>query len=365
MSIWRESDPSNLSEIAMKDAVGGRTYPDTLSHRNKDVTRITHALPGILKIECRHNTKDTLVLTGGMHGDEKAGIVILDRLIHEIREGKIPVRRNLLLMYGNLEAMKANGGKGLRCVEPEVGATSNLNRCFNRGHFAEPRCYAERRANQLTRCAEATLRGHTVEAIDIHQSFGVPTLSDIRLNGDRTEYTYAMLYPLELKKTLRWVYDNFSDIVAGGVLNDMNKTHYTWAGYMAQEFGAHAATFEQGTIGHTDHVTFTPQLYDNLVRSVGGNGRLKSPEGFDVWRCVRGITRTSEDFTFLDKNGKSLDRAPQDFVPLSYATIAQDREIAHVLEEGERLLFANAGVPVGDRAAEVIQLFKTELVPQP
>ena len=365
MSIWRTNDPGRFSAVAMSDIDGNGTYPNELPHRNPDIEHISHMLPGILNVRSRHDDGTTLVLTGGMHGDEKAGIVILDRLVHELCEGEVPVKRNLLLMYGNLRAMQAEGGKGLRCIESEVGATSNLNRCFNYGTFEHPKCYAERRANQMVECAEAVLQGRRVEAIDIHQSFGVPTLADIRQGGDRTEYTYAMLYPRDISDTLSWVHHYFSDIVAGAVLNNMSKVHRTWAGYMASRFGAHTATFEQGTIGHTDHVTFTPQLYDNLVLSVGGEGRLQNPQGFDVWKCQRGIIRTSENFTFLDAAGQPLQRAPQDFVSISYRTVARDGTTAHMIDEDERLLFANAEVPIGDRAAEIIARMKTDLVPSP
>lgn len=368
MGIWHIDDPGSISAIAMRDVEGRGEYPNELHHSNKDVARIEHVAPGIVEIESHYGGNTCFVLTGGIHGDEKAGVVILDRLIHGILGGDIPVKRNLLLMYGNLAAMKANGGKGLRCIEPEVGATSNLNRCFKRGKFKSPQCYSEMRANQMMTHAESVLRGCEVEAIDVHQSFAVPTLDNVRLNGDRTEYTYAMLYPHDVEATLLWIYHYFSDIVAGGVLNDMTAVHNTWAGYMAAEFGAHAATFEQGTIGHTDHVTFTPQLFDNFRRSIAGEGRLQNPEGFDVWRCVRGIFRKSDDFAFLDSEGNPLERAPLDFTPLGHPAIARDAGTIHEVlpgKDGERLIFANPEVPIGDRAAQVIARLETETVPRP
>ncbi|KND51984.1 MAG: Succinylglutamate desuccinylase [Parcubacteria bacterium C7867-001] len=366
MTRWHIDDPQNLSARAMRDPEGTKErYPSTLEHRNPDILRMTLRGPGIIEVESRHGDDDLFVITGGIHGDEKAGIVILDRLVHNILNGSIPVRRNLLLMYGNLAAMAANDGRGVRCIEPEVGVTANLNRCFNRGLFNEARCYAERRANNLMHAAHIA-SGCRVEAIDIHQSFAVPVLSTVRPTGDRTEYTYAMLYPhTNVDETLKWIFEHYSDIVAGAVLNDMRVTHTTWAGYMAAEYHAHAATFEQGTIGHLDHVTFTPQLYENLARAVGGNTLLAEPEGFDVWQCIKPIVRNSDEFSFLDENGAPVTNAPLDFVPLRCSIVARDGETLYALEPGQRLLFANAAVPLGDRAAQIIAPFETSVVPRP
>lgn len=355
MSIWLSPlRRENFSNIAMSDVRGERrSYPQPVKHLNTSVARMTMIRPGIIEVESRHGGNDVLVISGGIHGDEKAGIVILDRLLFDIVTGDLPVHQNLLLLYGNLEAMQVNDGRGARCVEPEIGVTANLNRCFNRGKFNNPRCYAEWRANEMMD-AVSTLHGMRVEAIDIHQSFDVPTLERLRDDDDRTEYTYAMLYPHDESTTLSWVLMRFSDIVAGAVLNDMSVTHHTWAGFMATEYGANAATFEQGTIGHVDHVTFTPQLLDNLRRSVRGQDHATYRQGFDVWRCVRGIVRETSAFTFLDADGTPAKRAPSDFVPIGHTTIARDADTIHEIEPDHRLLFANAGIPIGDRAAQVI-----------
>ena len=37
-----------------------------------------------------------------------------------------------------------------------------------------------------------------------------------------------MLYPDNTKKALNWIYERYSDIVAGAVLNNMNKKHTTF-----------------------------------------------------------------------------------------------------------------------------------------
>lgn len=361
-------DPNTISEIAMRDEGGNNSdYPLTLAYRNDSVVRISHVCPGIVEVESRHGGGDLLILTGGIHGNEKAGVLILDRLIRDICDGVLPVQRHVLLMYGNLRAMRANEYRGARCVEPDVGITANLNRCFSGDLFLSPQCYAEYRANQMMQAVRRAVPANgRIEAVDIHQSFAVPRLCDVRDTTDRTEYTYAIVYPVKSEdQTLQWVHDYYSDIVAGAVLNDATLRHHTFAGFLAAEYGADAATFEQGTIGFTDHVTFTPQLCDNLGRSIRKAGPLSEPLGFDVWRCVRSITRLSDQFTFLDKHGNPTDREPLDFTLLGYPVIARDGEREYLLDFEERLLFASSNVPVGDRAAQVIQRVLTEVVPPP
>lgn len=356
MAVWLPRDrPENHSNIAMSDVDGmRRSYPEIIETANDYVRSIEMIAPGIIKVEPHFASNEYLVLSGGVHGDEKAGVVILDRLLYDIIIGDLPVQgKNILFLYGNLEAMQVNDGHGARCVQPEVGVNSNLNRCFNRGRFEKTRCYAERRANEMMD-AIAGLGNANIEAIDIHQSFDVPTLEQLRGDEDRTEYTYAMLYPKTEQSSLAWIYMCYSDIVAGAVLNDMDQTHHTWAGYLATQHGANAATFEQGTIGRVDHLTFSPQLLDNLRRHIRGEVRAMYRQGCDVWRCVRSIARNTKDFMFLDSRGNPLTKAPSDFMSLGYSVVARDGDITHQLTSEERLLFANATVPLGDRAAQVI-----------
>lgn len=368
--FWKPGDIARMSELVLNDVdFGGEDYPKQIETKNDNLARMMHPVPGILEIQSIYEDEPPLIITGGIHGDEKAGVVVIDRLVRDIIVGEIPVRRHVLLMFGNLQAMKANGFEGARCIESEAGELSNLNRCFGRGVFSNPKCYAQRRANEMTRAVERFVNSYGCpEAIDIHQSFSVPSLYDVREGvADRSDYTYAMLYPIgnDVQGALSWIHKGYSDIVAGVVLNDMTLSHHTFAGYMACVHGAHAATFEQGSIGFVDYDTFTPQLEENLARKIAGEVKLEATQGFDVWRCVRGFKKESNDFRFIDANGRIAQSAPVDFLPLHEGTVARDGEAVHDLSRDERLLFANPDVPIGDRAAVVIERFETELVPTP
>lgn len=363
---FNESDPDRLSELSINEVDQNiSNFPKQLPFTNDFVSSITAPVAGVISIKCKPVTPlitRPLVLSGGIHGDERAGVVILDKLAKDIMSGDLSVFRDVVLIYGNLRAMSENGGNGVRCVEEEVGVTANLNRCFGNSLFGNPQCYAEYRANQIMKFLhEVDMRNF--EAIDIHQSFKVPYVSEVRGKIDRTEYTYAMLYPHDIDDTLKWIHESYSDIVAGAVINDMSIHHNTFAGYMAREFGASSATFEQGTIGNVDWATFTPQLFENLCQKVSGVNIIDKPLGFDTWEYVNSIIRRDDDFAFLDASGNDLDGAPTDFIPIGYKCIARNGDERHHINDGERLLFGNAKVPIGDRAAAIIREYKTSVVP--
>lgn len=371
MEVWNPTERDRVSHGVLLDAdFGYEEYPKELdSKNNKDIIRFSHHVPGIFEIQGDDTGLRPMIIVGGIHGDEKAGITILDRIIGGLLSGEIRVRRNLLLMYGNLQAMKGNNFKGMRCIESEFGEVSNLNRCFGRDiSWHNTICYAQRRAYEMMNAVEQFVSCYGVpDVIDIHQSFAVPTLEAVRGGApDRSDYTYAVSYPIDNDHTsaLSWFYESYSDIVAGVVLADMSKTQYTFAGYMASTFGSRAATFEQGTIGYIDYDSFVPQLTENLIRKIGGEEKIDSPEGFDVWRCLRGIIKTSKDFRFVDSSGCKQE-APCDFLPLHEGVIAHDGDVLYELGERERLLFANSDVPIGDRAAAVIERVKSDLIPTP
>ena len=368
MQTWELKNADGMARRVLANLSSNVGFPaDMGNYGNPSITRMTQVAPGIFEV-CRSLDTDhePYIIVGGIHGDEKAGIAILDHLIAELPKAR--VRRNLLLIYGNLMAMREADFKGVRCTETEVGEHANLNRCFGHGHFARPSCYSQRRANEIMAAVENFVSAYgTPTVIDIHQSFAVPTLEEVRGGAaDRSDYTYAIAYPNSGEvDTLTWFYKNYSDIVAAVVLNGADASHHTFAGYMARHFGARAATFEQGTIGYVDYETFVPQLTDNLLRKIQGETKLDQPEGFDVWRCDRGIRKQSSDFHFIGPMGEKMDKAPVDFLPLHTGVVAVDGDLKHYLSEDERLLFANSEVPLGDRAAAVVSRVRNSIIPSP
>lgn len=162
LNLNKEKD-NQFSDISIKEESVKEEYPKKLVFNNLTVDSIIAPVPGVLKIDSKKKSKKTLVFSGGMHGSEKAGIEILDKIIKNIVSGSLKVNKNILLIYGNLRAMFKN----VRLIEPEFGVISNLNRCFNQGIFNNPKSYAQERANAIMSVTEKLKPGF-IEVIDIH-----------------------------------------------------------------------------------------------------------------------------------------------------------------------------------------------------
>lgn len=354
-SITRTLDlkNGNFSDIAIKEEALSNEYPKIVACKNNSVAKIISPIPGLLEIESKKGTSDTLVFCCGIHGDEKAGIIINDKLIGEIVSGCLEVNHNIVFIYGNLQAMAANEGKGSRYIEPELGYLSNLNRCFNSG--GHNKSYAQKRAANIMESL-SILKNCKVKGIDIHQGFRTPSTGEVRGNKDGTFYTYAMLHTDDRAITLKWIHNEYSDIVTGTVLCNLQQPDSTFASYLARTYNAFSATFEMGTIGYIDVSTYTPQLLDNIRSKITGVTFLKTTESFDLWEQVGSIRKKTDDFSFLDENGEKMNSWPPDFIQLPYTKIAQDGDKSITLNNDERLLFANHTVPIGDRAAVIVKL---------
>lgn len=357
MKILSLPDSADLSLISIEEEKKGEKYPKRLSFENPTVASITLSAPGVIEIESREGGDKTRVISGGIHGDEKAGPVIIDDIMQEIVTGKLNVCENLLLIYGNLQAMDVNDGKGARCVEPELGIISNLNRCFNQGIFANPENYAQARANQITEATERLVKG-CIEGVEIHQSYDVPTVGEVRGGNDKSQYNFGMLFPTEsLAKTTEWIRKNFSDIIAGGVITShMDQDQKTFAGYLAQGMDSPAVTLEQGTIGSTGPETFTPQLGENLKRKISGEKEISNPQNYDLWEASDVIIH-KPGFSWHDKDGQKTKNSPRDFMPTHEGLISSDGEgNKHNVKKGEVILFGGTteNIPQNDHIGEIL-----------
>ena len=62
----------------------------------------------------------TVIIMAGIHGNEKAGVIAANQVVHKIRENSVPFEGNLYLILGNINALK----KGIRYE------SSDLNRIW-------------------------------------------------------------------------------------------------------------------------------------------------------------------------------------------------------------------------------------------
>lgn len=121
------------------------TTPKIIQHKNSSIANITMSAPGIWEIESRHGNTNTEVISAGIHGNEMAGVYQMNRLLNDIFTGKLEVKKNLLIIIGNLMTLGISRG-GNTCGDER----DNLNRLFNQGIWSNPKNYEMQRANQIT-----------------------------------------------------------------------------------------------------------------------------------------------------------------------------------------------------------------------
>lgn len=99
-----------------------KNIPLDLSHTKRGGD-LTFASPeaGVLLVTPQHHIGDGLILSAGIHGNETAPIEWLDQLASKILSGELTVKLPLLLILGNLDAIK----EGTRFCE------TNMNRLFS------------------------------------------------------------------------------------------------------------------------------------------------------------------------------------------------------------------------------------------
>ena len=83
---------------------------------------ITLLAPGILSIEPEKPSDTALILSCGVHGNETAPIELCEMLFKQITEGSLVLNCRLLLIFGNLQAMRTD----VRFCD------ENLNRLFKK-----------------------------------------------------------------------------------------------------------------------------------------------------------------------------------------------------------------------------------------
>lgn len=367
---------------------------------NPTVARLETPATGVHFFEAKDPVDaEVLILSAGLHGDELAGLRILDTLRQQICSGKIELKKNVLFIDGNLKAMhQAISGmvKGVPAEarywkgDKDYGMEANANRMWVWEELdlsREYESFAGQRRQIIWQAINDILLGGSgtaevqaaVQHHDIHQSFKVPTVKAVRGNyHDDSEYTYGMAYGSD-----EFFSQRFGTVFAGLVQSDPLVAQ-TFAGITAREFRAKSITAELGSITSRDEVTYAHKLLEALVRELEGVSPFVCETPPDIWRQLEPIIREREvdRFGFYDVVGRngfpptnlgcnilvskdnrgydvgSITEPPEDFVPLQTSVYVNNGDKSFYLPQGESVLFANAQVVEGDRAGVLIERVK-------
>ncbi len=375
MSLDVDKFYDRASQLSMAEEMQGELAE--ISCSNAYVSRFEHPEKGIYFFESKAPVDaKVMILSSGLHGDELAGIEIMDVLRAEIFSGKLELRKHVLFIDGNLKAMqqaltKKQQGMVMnsRYFDGDAsygGLVANANRQWVvelLEKLSTNGSYASRRQWEIWKALNEILKGGTdtqdiqgaPEHLDLHQSFKVPKVSEVRGEyQDESEYTYAMVYA-----SLKRFRQKYGDVFAGAVISESGKAE-TFAGITAREFRAQSITAELGTIGNPNDVTFADKMLASLWFQLQGGKKEVANIPMDVWQQVETILREEgvQDFGFYETLEEGKVPPPQDFVPLEHELLVPKSNGGYYkINSGQSLLFAKDDVGEGDRAGVVIERF--------
>lgn len=295
--------------------------------------------PGVLELVPARPVCCDLVLSAGIHGDETAPIELLMSLLADLLHGQQPLAVRLLLVLGNPAAMAA----GKRYLEVD------LNRLFGGRH----RDFAHSLEAQRAHCLEQILERFWAQAS------GRPRLHyDLHTAIRDSLHTRFALLPHQLHPyspaLLAW-------LPRAGIsaLVQHSTSSGTFSHFSSERFGAQSCTLELGKarpFGQNAMGEFAAVAQALAAQLADDPHRLAAlpAQSMAVFRVCRELRKQSEEFAL------TFAADIPNFTRFSRGSLlATDGEIRHrVQEEEEYLLFPNAGVRPGLRAALL-------LVPQP
>ncbi|HDY8629385.1 succinylglutamate desuccinylase [Klebsiella pneumoniae] len=277
------------------------------------------------------------VVSAGIHGNETAPIEILLQVMHGLSEGQQPLQHALLLIFGNLPAIRASRRYW----------HNDLNRLFGGRHRTVEPGNESRRAQELETVVEAffsTADRHgavTRRHLDLHTAIRGSRYRQFALlpahDGDYSADFYQLLQASGMDAIVRHT-------EPGGTF-----THYT-----SEAFGAQSATLELGKVmpfGENDLTLFaaTEAAIRALMTDAPLPARAKAPA--DYFLVQESIIKSDRDFTL------NLDPKIENFtaLPAGYEIARQPEKTWVVQAHAPYILFPNAGVATGQRAGLLLK----------
>ncbi|SAK67451.1 succinylglutamate desuccinylase [Caballeronia pedi] len=285
---------------------------------------------GVLLLEPAKAPTHSVLVSAGIHGDETAPIEMLSLLIADIASGKAPLAANMLVIVGNIGAMRA----GDRYIDDD------LNRLFSGRHASLPESREARRAAELEDAAlkffeRAPLpRWH----IDMHTAIRASVFEQFAL----LPHTGAPL--------ARAMFDWLRDARLQAVLLHREKAN-TFTHFTAQQAGALACTLELGKVqpfGQNDLTRFAAS--DAALRRLIAGEAAAERAPLRVFTVVAQIDKQSDRFVL------NVASDVPNFTPFAAGTeLARDGEYCYrVSHDEERIVFPNAKVKPGLRAGLMV-----------
>ena len=275
-----------------------------------------------------------LVLSAGVHGNETAPIELLDQLLRAIARSELVPAVRVLFVLGNPAAVR----RGQRCIERD------LNRLFNGAHLHAEGPEALRAGDLEHYVSNFFAQGGARSRIHL----------DLHTTLRPSQIEHFALYPFDPRRPqTREAISRLARSGMQAVVLQQKITH-TFSAYSCNQHGAEAFTLELGP-----------------SREFGANpaGQLRRVHDY-LWALIAGCEETvpvrSEPTLYsvsceIMRNHETFElHLPEQWTNFAELNVghllAEDghdgRWIVH--EAGARLLFANARVAIGHRAALIL-----------
>lgn len=283
---------------------------------------------GVIAVEPDQPGDKDVVLSCAVHGDETAPIEIVRDMLTDILAGKLQVKHRTLFLIANPAAIV----NGTRFIDV------NMNRLFSGAH-AQGDTPEHHRAAKLEQYVSRFFKQQSRFHYDLHTA--------IRDSAHEKFAVYPFTHGGPYKKEqLTFLAECGVDTI---LLNQAPTTTFSY--YSVREHNADAFTVELGKVrpfGENDMSRFADA--DTMFRKLISTSELKLPQfnsnRHHVYDVSRSIDRTAEDFrlNFAD------DVANFTEFELGHL-LAVDGENEYTVEQpGERIIFPNAKVALGQRA---------------
>jgi len=271
-----------------------------------------------------------VLLSAGLHGDETAPIEMLSRLVADLAAGRLALGCRLLVVLGNVGAMRA----GTRYLDDD------LNRLFGGRHERREASRDAPRAATLEHAARAFFAPAPERPLarwhwDLHTAIRASVFEQ-----------FALL-PFTGEPAPRAMLTRLADARLAAVLIHTQRGA-TYSQFTADACGALACTLELGQVGpfgQNDLARFAT-ADAALRRLVGGAPPARDAPMPRVFTVIAQLIKRSDAFDLL------LAPDVPNFTPFARGTLlARDGDDRYVVtHDEERIVFPNPSVKIGLRA---------------
>ncbi|MCG3461285.1 succinylglutamate desuccinylase [Xenorhabdus bovienii] len=287
---------------------------------------------GVLQLLPQESKADTLILSAGIHGNETAPVEILIQLVSQLAQGSLPLQHNLLLIFGNVPAMRENK----RYID------NDLNRMFGGRHQNFPLGNESKRAMELEAVVHQFFREPAVRAstrrwhLDLHTAIrGSCHEQFALLPFQAREYASDFLQWLEGSDIDALVFHN----AAGGTFSHFTSEHFN-VDSCTMEVGK-ARPFGQNDLSRFNNITLA------LCDVVAGSFLIKREKPtMKRYRVIDAIIKQEDSFRLhIPEDTKNFTALPDGFEIAS-----QPNQFWKITSPANFILFPNAHVAIDQRA---------------